>query len=178
MDRRIVYTRHDGGVSVCCPSDWAISVMGCGGLWDHLPHGVMDRQIASMVNRGVSEDVAYRYAKAVMLGGCTTAEALEIIRDRDCFNGIAHEVWDRSDVPKDRWFRNAWRRSHNGGPISVNLELAKPLQLRHIAGAVFEKNRKRRSELLPDIEIDRDRIRNSVMRARDEQELRSIWIDQ
>lgn len=179
MDKRIVYTRHDGGVSVCCPSDWAISVMGCGGLWDHLPPGVMDRQIASMVNRGVSEDAAHRYAKAVMFGGCTTAEALEIIRDRDCAHlGTAIELWDVGEVPADRWFRDAWSRSHNGGPISVNLAKAKPIQFRHIRGAQLAENKRRQSDLelcLSPIELDLALMRQKIMEARDENELRAIW---
>jgi hypothetical protein len=176
--KRIVYTRHDGGVSICYPTDWIISVMGCGGLWDHLPPGVMDRQIASMVDRGVNEDAAHRYARAVMFGGCTTAEALEIIRDRDCGHlGTAHELWDMEDVPRDRWFRDAWYRSHNGGPISVSLKLAKPIQIRKISFAIKEENERRQAELLAPIEIDTDKLRHRVMSARDEQELRSIWID-
>ena len=77
MDQRIVYTRHnDGGVSICCPSDWIISVMSCGGLWDDHPPGFADVQIARMVADGIREDAAARYAKAVQRGGCTTAEAL------------------------------------------------------------------------------------------------------
>lgn len=176
MHKRIVYTRHDGGVSICCPSDWIISVMSCGGLWDHLPPGVMDRQIASMVNRGVNEDAAHRYAKSVMFGGCTTAEALEIIRDRDCAHlGTAIELWDADDVPTDRWFRDAWSRSHNGGPISVSLKKARPIQMRHIGDAVFEENMRRQRELIAPFEYDRDLLRGKIMKARDETELRQIW---
>lgn len=173
----IVYTRPDGGVTIHHPTDWIMSVMSCGGLWDHLPRGVMDRQIASMVGRGVREDAAHRYAKAVMFGGCTTAEALEVIRDRDCGHlGTAHELWDRGDVPKDRWFRDAWTRSHNGGPISVSLKLAKPIQFRKIIEAVEEKNRAARLSLTGgQIDVDRDLLRTKIMSARDEAELRRIW---
>lgn len=172
--RKIIYTRHDGGVSVCTPSDWILSVMGCGGLWDHLPSGEMDRQIASMVNRGVSEAAAHRYAKAVTFGGCTTSEALEIIRDRDCAHlGTAIELWD--EVPVDRWFRDAWRRSHNGGPISINLELAKPIQWQRIKAALVEANRKRDNEMLPPIGFDSDAVKTKIRQAREERELRSIW---
>lgn len=176
MRQRIVYTRHDGAVIVVEPKDWAISAMSCGGVWDHLPRGVMDRQIASMVRRGVNEDAAYRHAKAMMFGGCTTAEALEIIRDRDCApHGTAIELWDADEVPTDRWFRDAWKRSHNGGPISINLKLAKPIQMRRIGDAIFEENMKRQRELLAPFEYDRDLLRGKIMSARDEIELRSIW---
>lgn len=177
MRHRIVYTRHDGGVSVCCPTKWIMSVLcNGGGIWDHLPPGVMDRQIASMVRRGVREDAAYRYAKAAMFGGCTTAGALEIIRDRDCAHlGTEIELWDASDVPTDRWFRDAWSRSHNGGPISINLKKAKSVQMQRIGSAVIEENKRRERELLAPFEYDRSLYRNKIMQARDEIELRSIW---
>jgi hypothetical protein len=81
------------------------------------------------------------------------------------------------DVPRDRWFRDAWYRSHNGGPISVSLKLAKPIQIRKISFAIKEENERRQAELLAPIEIDTDKLRHRVMSARDEQELRSIWID-
>ncbi len=150
--------------------------MGCGGFWDHHPRGVIDRQIASMVNRGVHENAAHRYAKAMMFGGCTTAEALEIIRDRDCAHlGTAIELWDVDDVPSDRWFRDAWRRSHNGGPISVNLELARPIQWRHIKRTLVDRNEKRDDDMLSPIEIDLEKIKTRIKQAREENELRAIW---
>lgn len=177
MLKRIIYTRHDGGVSVCAPTKWIMSALcNGGGIWDHLPPGVMDRQIASMVNRGVNEDAAHRYAKAAMFGGCTTAEALEIIRDRDCAHlGTAVELWDWSDVPKDRWFRDAWSRSHNGGPISVSLKLAKPIHWRHIRHKLIELNKKRDNDMLDPIGFDEKIVKQKIRQARDEIELRQIW---
>lgn len=177
MRKRIVYTRHDGGVSICCPSDWAISMMGCGGLWAGRPTGYADKQIARMVARGVNEDAAARYAKAMTVGGCTTAEALEIIRDRDCAHlGINIELWDVDDVPRDRWFRDAWRRSHNGGPISVNLGLARPIQFRHIRGAINRENKRRDLDLYgTKLEVDLAPLKQRIIEARDETDLRHIW---
>ena len=172
----IIYTRHDGGVSICYPTEWVISALGSGGIWGHLPPGVMDRQIASMVNRGVNEDAAHRYAKAAMFGGCTTAEALGIIRDRDCAHlGTAIELWAVGDIPDDRWFRDAWKRSHNGGPISISLPLAKRIHIRRIGAAVIDENKRRERELMAPIEYNRDSLRSRVMNARDEYELRCIW---
>ncbi len=169
MDKRIVFNRPDGGVSICCPTDWAISMMGCGGLWDAKPRGYMDVQIERQIARGIRKDVARRYARAIQFGGCTTAEALEIIRDRDC-DGTAIELWDASDVPTDRWFRNAWRRSHNGGPISIDLAKAKPIQFLHIREHVA----RRRNDLFY-IEPDLAPLCTKIMQARDEIELRHIW---
>lgn len=175
---RIVYNRFkDGLVSICSPTPWALGMMSCGGFWNK-ERGFADRQIASMVNRGIREDVAARYAKAMMFGGCTTAEALEIIRDRDCSpHGYAIELWDVDDIPKDRWFRNAWKRSHNGGPIGIDLNLAKPVQWQRV-NAIIQKENKRRFnsfEGLHSIEFDRDRLREKIKNARDEIELRHIW---
>ena len=174
--KRIVFNRHDGGVSICAPTDWAISMMGCGGLWDEFPRGYMEVQIERQIARGVPKDVARRYALAMQFGGCTTAESLEIIRDRDCApHGTAMELWDYDDVPTDRWFRDAWCRSHNGGPISISMKLARPIQLKHIGNALKLKNDKRQSELLAPIECDIETIRQNVLMARDEVELRLIW---
>lgn len=167
---RIVYNRPDGGVSICTPTDWIISVMSCGGLWHDRPRGYEEIQIERQIARGIRPDVARRYARAVTGGGCTTAEALEIIRDRDCYNGVAHELWDASDIPGDRWFRDAWRRSHNGGPISIDLEKARPIQWRNLWTAHHDKRKDVRFE-----EIDLRPFKTKIMAARSEAELRSIW---
>lgn len=167
---RIVFTRHDGGVSVCTPTDWAISVMSCGGLWDDLPPGYMNVQIERKISRGMPEDAALRYCRALHFGGCTTAEALEIIRDGDCFTGIAHELWDASDVPADRWFRGAWRRSRNGGPIWVDLEKSRPIQWQRLRDAKTD----RESELTFR-NFDPEPYRAKILSASSLEELRHIW---
>lgn len=180
MNKRIVYNSHEGGVSICCPSDHAIAWMTCGGfdLWQSKPRGFAETQIERQIARGVNPDAARRYARAAMFGGCTTAEALEIIRDRDCAHlGTAIELWDVADIPRDRWFRDAWRRSHNGGPISVNLNLAKPIQFKRAKLAVERENKRRADEFakLPAVEVDWDAFRSKVSNARDEHELRAAW---
>lgn len=177
MNKRIVYTRFDGGVSICCPADDAIAWMGCGGYWNDYPRGFMDVQIERQIKDGRDPDAARRFAHAMQFGGCTTAEALEIIRDRDCAHlGTAIELWD--DVPTDRWFRNAWYRSHNGGPICVSLKLAKPLQFKHILAAVDTETQRRKTDIdLFDVPVDVDLLaaREKIRQARDEHELRAIW---
>jgi hypothetical protein len=179
MRKRIVYTRFDGGVTVSQPSETIISWMGNGGFWSHCLRGFCDRQIESMIARGVRADTARRYVRAMTLGGCTTAEALEIIRDRDCGHlGAAIELWDMDDVPQDRWFRDAWRRSHNGGPIMIDLKKAKPIQFAHARSFVEMENKRRSTDLnlwnMP-IEVDWPRFREHVLCARDEVDLRRIW---
>lgn len=121
MPKRIVYTRHDGGVSVCAPSLTALAYMtGGGGRWDGFPRGFLERQIAKQAEE-CGEWAAVRFVRAMQFGGCSTPEAYGIMRDRFCSHlGTGCELWDVQDVPTDRRYRNAWRRSHNGGPIYLD----------------------------------------------------------
>lgn len=181
MNKRIVYNRHDGGVDICCPAQWAIAAMCGGGAWREFPWfypGFDEVQIERMIARGIRETVAAAYADAMMSGGCTTAEALEIIRDRDCApHGTAIELWDISDIPTDRWFRDAWRRSPNGGPITVNLKLARPIQWTRARAVVERENRRRADEFerMGLIDVDWEALRERIKSASDENELRTIW---
>lgn len=60
-----------------------------------------------------------------MTGGCSRREAIEIIAARDCGHlGTAIEIVDVSEIPTDRTYRNAWRRSTNGGEIWIDEETA------------------------------------------------------
>jgi hypothetical protein len=174
--KRIVYTRKsDGGVSVCVPAAEAIAHLCSGGFWPSV-RGFCEWQIEMQIARGVGSDAAQRYARAMVSGGCTTAEALAIIRDRDCAHlGTMIELFDIDELPGDRWFRDAWTRSHNGGPVSVSLPSARRIQLEKIKGAIVRRNRRR-------IELGRKPIApawgelgNAIRHARDEHELRRVW---
>lgn len=175
----IVYTRHDGGVSVTYPTAQIFRVMQCGGFWDDRPRGFIQTQIERQIASGIDPDHARRFAHAVAFGGCTEAEVWEIIRDRDCArHGTLHELIDVTDLP-DRWFRDAWRRSSNGGPPSVDLEKAKPIQWRRLVEAVSQENKRRELDLfgLPPIRLPRVTMQSAIKNARDDQELRRIWLD-
>jgi hypothetical protein len=81
-------------------------------------------------------------------------------------------------VPKDRWFRDAWVRSHNGGPINISLPKARGIQFRRITHAVEQENARRRTDMSlfdrliqPDLAVLRDAIR----RADDVGDLRQVW---
>jgi hypothetical protein len=182
-DWRIIYNRKDdGGVSVCCPTDWALAAMCSGGAWREFPWfypGFDEIQIERMIGRGVRADTAQTYARAMMDGGCTTAEALAIIRDRDCAPlGTAIELWDMSELPADRWFRDAWRRSHNGGPIEIDLDKARPVQFARARAAIERENAAREASFdlwKPAIEVDWHATRRQIARARSIEELRTIW---
>jgi hypothetical protein len=133
MPKRIVYTRPDSGVSVCSPSLTALHYMtGGGGRWDDIirwDREFLARQIAEQAKHGVGEWAAARFVRAMQFGGCSTPEAYGIMRDRFCAHlGSGHELWDTADVPRDRTYRDAWRRSHNGGPILLDDRKVRELQ--------------------------------------------------
>ena len=179
MPKRIVYTRPDGGVSVCAPSLTALRYMtGGGGRWDGYPRGFLDRQIAKQ-SEECGERNAHRFVMAMQFGGCTDAEAYELMRDRFCaHHGTGIELWDVGDVPQDRWFRDAWVRSHNGGPIDVSLPKARGIQFRKIKQAAARENTRRLEEIdLFDspIEPDWGAIREAIRRADDVDDLRRVW---
>lgn len=181
MRKRIVYTRHDGGVTICCPSANAIAWMANGGRWAHMPHGFAETQIERQIAAGHGADAVRRFVRAMTDGGCTTAEALAIIRDRDCAHlGTAIELWDVDDVPRDRWFRNAWTRSHNGGPISIHLERARLIQWQRARYAVERENKRRADDMelfAEPLAVDWQAIKARIMAARDEIDLRRVWPD-
>lgn len=166
MTQAIVYTRPGGGVDVCYPSSECLEAMSCGGLWDDRPRGYLDEQIERQVAAGIHRWAAERFARAVQFGGCSQAEAFAIIRDRDCGHmGTGHEIWDLADVPKDRWFRDAWRRSHNGGPIGVDMAAARKIQLTRIGEAA--KRGKAGLQLA--------RWRERMRQAETPDQLRQVW---
>jgi hypothetical protein len=166
MARRIVYTRHDGGVSICAPSQTALAYMtGGGGRWNGEAPGFFDRQIAEQAKHGVGERAAARFVNAMQFGGCTDAEAYAIVRDRFCAPyGTAFEVCDTEELP-DRWFRDAWCRSHNGGPINIDLAKARKIQFKRISAMAKREGFSLRQPLW------RERIR----RAQTSEQLKAIW---
>jgi hypothetical protein len=127
--KRIVYTRPDGGVSICAPSLTALHYMtGGGGRWDGFTRGFLDRQIEVQARHGVGEWAAARFVRAMQFGGCSTPEAYAIMRDRFCAHlGTGCELWDVAEIPTDRTYRDAWRRSHNGGPILIDRRKAQEI---------------------------------------------------
>jgi hypothetical protein len=208
MPKRIVYTRPDGAVAVCAPSLTALRfVTGGGGRWDpppgkmwhrwddkshlidvpyHLrgqrfiaPTWFLNAQIDAQAKDGVGERAARRFVHAMQFGGCTDAEAYAVMRDRFCAHqGTGIELWDVDDVPKDRWFRDAWVRSHNGGPIGVSRKPARPVQFRRIKAAVASENQRRAMDLTwfdRPLEVDLLSIAARIRNAEHETALRRVW---
>jgi hypothetical protein len=175
--RAILYTRHDGGVAVCRPNPWCLRVMETGGLWDDQPRGFIEVQIERQIAAGHRPDAASRFARALAFGGLTEREALEVIRDRDCGHlGTAHDLIDPAELPS-RWFRNAWVRSHNGGPVAISVAKAKPIQWGRIRAAYHAENKRRVEALeeLPEVKVDFGAVRAAIKRASDETELFRVW---
>lgn len=179
MRRAIVYTRHeDGGVSVTTPASEMFAAMQFGGYWNDRPRGFVDVQIERQIADGIAPDHARRFAHALAFGGCSEAEVWDIIKDRDCArHGVLHELIDVSDLP-DRWFRDAWKRSANGGPVGVDLEKARPIQWERLLYAVSQENKRRELDLFggPPIKVPRLTIQSAIKRARDAEELERIWL--
>lgn len=149
-----------------------------GGFWALMPPWFVDEQVHNQMKAGIREEHAARFAKAIYYGGVSEREAFEIIRDRDCAqHGTLHEVYDAKDIP-DRWFRNAWRRSHNGGPIGIALEPARLAHWDRLTDAAEIANKARTRALRPLPPIDIDAFRAPIERARDIDELRRIWPDE
>jgi hypothetical protein len=178
----IVSTRPDGGVSLTRPTNEIMSILTLGGAEDCYSGRVdWDAQIANHVRDGIREVVAVRWIKHFRSGGLTDAEAYELIRDRDTKpEWSGKELWKPSEAPIDRWFRNAWKRSHNGGPIYIAIDRAKPIQFKHIVSAIEREKKRRSNEMdyfdIP-VEVDLLAIREKIRRASDEIELRHIWPD-
>ena len=82
----------------------------------------------------------------------TEVEALAVIQAEDVPVDAADvEVVDRSTIPTDRWFRDAWTRPVGGGLIGVDMAKARVIQAGKIQGA-------RRSQINR-LLIDEDRAR-------------------
>lgn len=118
MRHRFIYTRHDGGVSITCPSSNCVRYLMHGGRWPDRGVLWVGWQIVRQVVEGIAPSVAAQWVYYMQRGGLTEHEALWLIAERDCRRfGTALELVDVSEIPTDRSNRNTWRRSANGGPI-------------------------------------------------------------
>lgn len=173
----ILYTRFDGGVSVCAPNPDCIRELS-GGAWHGMPRGYVQTQIERQIADGRRPDAARRFAHALAFGGLTTAEALDVIAERDCRHlGTALELCDGAELP-DRWFRNAWRRGGNGGQIHIDLKAARPIQWARLRTAVADENARRSLawDGGPEIAPDWGALRSKIEKAREVDDLRRVWV--
>lgn len=122
---RIISTSKGGGVLLTCPSEWGIQALMYGGAWRMFDRDFWKRQIDSMIGRGVIPEAAHKYALTMMTGGVSRSGAIDIIAHRDVAHvASALDIVDISEIPQSRTHRDAWRRSHNGGPIWIDENIA------------------------------------------------------
>jgi len=187
--RAIVSTRPDGAVSITRPTSPCFKMLTHGGApvamfarrasrdWEIEKHLKSDAWHPSLP-QSVRERLAARWVDGLMLGGLTDAEAYGLVRDRDTDDDwTGKELWDADEVPADRWYRDAWRRSHNGGPISIELRFARAVQYSRIRSAAHNEDARRAAD--PDAfgaaPIELTPYVHAVRSARDLDELRKIW---
>lgn len=75
------------------------------------------------------EVLAARWIDALIQGGMNEHAAISLIAEKDMpVNATAAEIVDVSEIPSDRFYRDAWRRSHNGGPVWVDPNIARQIE--------------------------------------------------
>lgn len=173
------------------PTGWFLSLACNGGGWAPVP---LDLHVERKAIQGIAGDAAARHWRALALGGCVEAEALAIVRDTATIDagvpGVKAAVaglMDLADLPADRWFRDAWRRTESGGPIWIDLPAARLIQLRraeqaaerHNKAAVEEDDRVSLAGRLTNgpafVEFDRRRIRDRLVAAATVEQVRAVW---
>lgn len=178
---RFVYTRKiDRGVSIGIPAPNCIRAMQFGGFWGLMPQGFIAEQIERQVRGNIPRDAATAFALAVGHGGLTYGEAIATICRRDCGHlGDNIDIVDKSEVPSDRWFRDAWSRSPNGGPISIDMKKARRVQISRVYAAVEAENVRRRRRIFArrPLKVSMITVARAISHARDEDELRRVWPD-
>lgn len=185
---RIVYRRLEEPetVFVVRPEPQALAYMtGHGGAWNGQPFALLGelvrRKTDPVLQRGnpCTVEAATRFVKAAQFGGKSVDEAWEIIADHDCGRrGDLIEIVAVDELPPDRWFRNAWRRGANGGPVYVDLEAARLVQFQTIGNVLYAFNQWRATRFLPPVELDPALVALRIGDARDEAELRAVWPDE
>lgn len=87
-------------------------------------------------DRSDREYLARRWVMCRHVGGLSERDAVALILEKDAPAwSTAHEIVDMDELPKDRTFRNAWRRSSNGGPIWIDDAKAEQIMWERYDGA-------------------------------------------
>lgn len=179
MLERILHTRpDDGGVTLTSVSPWALTMLSEGGFYNDFPRGFADTQIERFVKAGVPQFAADNFVDAMARGGKSYAEAMAIIRDKDCYKGTAHEIVNLYDLP-DFWFRGAWMRSHNGGPISIDLSKAKSIHFKRLMWVLDAQEKQAAEDIsaAPMVPVNREQYRSKILRCTSCDDIKKIWIN-
>lgn len=178
--KHILYTAFDRSVVIVTPDPSIYTRMHEGDpFYQNMPRSFADDQIERNVKLvGVDRWTAQRYVLSLLNGGRTSSEVLELIRDRDCKpHGTGFELLDTSELYRDRWFRDAWRRSPNGGPIEIDINLARRIQWSKLKGCLNWYNKKRDDSFdeMPFVELDFEAIRKRIREIDCPRELKAYW---
>lgn len=79
--------------------------------------------------------LATRWVRALWEGGLSEREAVALIVEKDAPAWSSAEIVDVDEIPKDRTYRDAWRRSSNGGPIWIDEDKAEAIMWERYNGA-------------------------------------------
>lgn len=193
---RIIYTRaEDNGVGVVIPSARCFAALTGAGLHEDEPwrrsRAFMEMQVRNFGRSTppVAEAIARRWVMAMAFGGLSPSAFFALLINKDVpeASRSTAELIDVDELPKDRWFRDAWSRSPNGGPITVNLDRARVVQARHVLRRLDELRDMRRGlppaglvllglSHLPDPErFNLVPVITAINDARDEDDLRRTW---
>lgn len=187
--KRIVYTRPDKGVSILCPGD-ALHYMRVGGGFLTLIGTSIAREVEKDVARGIASDRAARWHTAVELGGCTEGEAYGLLAQKDVPNDSSRvELWHVDRLPRDPWFRNAWRQGNSR--IVIDMTLAADIQASRVLAARAAAIKQWRADVERDLmlgrrsniigligeaeDMDLDYWGGAIRSARTPRELRAVW---
>ncbi|HLC08230.1 MAG TPA: hypothetical protein VJK06_02990 [Methyloceanibacter sp.] len=138
----IVSTQANGMVAVTTPAPNFMAAVTHGGF-GRIPDAEPDparqatetRQIETMVAAGYSGDFSSRYMSALVRGGENDAGGLDLIRQRHLAGDLHHGICDFTALPRDRFFRDAWRLDPMRGAIYVDLAEAKLVFARALIAA-------------------------------------------
>lgn len=187
--------RSDGGVAVIVPVPSALRELTSGGRpWLGARRQV---EIENFVRGGMPEETAARWIDALIAGNATTAEAYEhiLMRSREP-DQAAIDLVDIAEVPAlrdpagNRWCRNAWRRSMNGGPVYIDIQRAIELEQKRLvraraaalkqceadeAEALIGGDMSRLGRRERILQIDLAALGQRMRAARSEAELQALW---
>lgn len=132
--KSILTTGFNREVYITTPSEEIMLALTGGGLWRNPSRGFVEQQIEINIREGRDKAGSVKFCRALAHGGLTTAEAYSVLRDRDCgWLGTGHELISLSELP-DRYFRDAWTRSPNGGPCYIDIKKARKLHFTYLRG--------------------------------------------
>lgn len=148
---RILCSRPDKGVSIIVPSVRCVAVLETG--WcakrnrPYVPEERRAFEVEKLMHspewrRDASDearfDLAERWIYGLCHGGFAADDAVRLIGEYSKHpDHFALEVVDVDDLPTNRTYREAWRRSHNGGPIWIDWDAVTRIEER-LAWQVYE----------------------------------------